>query len=91
MRLIDSDAAAAFAENCGATFVAKKATRQYGLSGGLDAVQGLRAQHIAVRAYPAVWKAGDADVPQQAFAMQQAQCWRERFLQLWRTEGVQKC
>lgn len=58
---------------------------------GRDAVQGLRAQHIAVRAYPAVWKAGDADVPQQAFAMQQAQCWRERFLQLWRTEGVQKC
>lgn len=30
------------------------------------AVQGLQAQHIAVRAYPAVWEAGYADLSQYA-------------------------
>ena len=44
MRLIDADTAAAFAENCGATFVAKKTERQQCFSGGRDAVQGLQVR-----------------------------------------------
>ena len=36
---------------------------------GSDALQGLQAQRIAVRAYPAVWETGDADLSQQICAM----------------------